>query len=667
MKISIKNTIKVLIWIILIISSPARSLIIKQLLTYSDKNYNSTGTIIYRNYKLDVDVDVEADTIKTYQYIASNQSATQSINLETDIAYKSANMLFALVPRSYYGIKSLNYDISNSKILCTNRFLDYHYTSPSIQDCGTLIENPNLIYKEIARYSKVFNNYLSEHNLADSLEAEKKAQIHKAITGTYSLFLHENINMINNDFNNTNKFLKLAVSTINDLLLIANDFNATDQSITKEQFTKLQFLIFKAIEQARTVIFIPDCITQKNTNDIRLPIALINKVSLNENTKEITLNLMFCNKAVTDFNGFHHFVDARTNLLQQKSLVTEWEFIDYTLELVNNFTNTETDDISKNLMPLQYKFKSAQINVNDCINNLTNINDNKLSSETKALDNSELDNINIENVYLNKFLVDLLFNSQANFNAIKIKLLLMLHNDISTITAKKEIIQDILKHNNDNFKPKCTEYNRKCLMKYDCNCDKYWCCHRCHNNDYQRPKTCKYDKLKSYNITKLKCLICNYEQDFDPETFHSCIRCGTEFADYSCNLCKHLTDTTDNPYHCKDCGICRINGNRSFHCDVCGVCLDVDLRNNHKCRAGSAHEACFICLEDAFTGCSILPCSHKVHKSCIKEMMSNGITRCGVCKKIFHPKFKCEELECEELEYEHYFIKNILAQMKTQK
>ena len=41
----------------------------------------------------------------------------------------------------------------------------------------------------------------------------------------------------------------------------------------------------------------------------------------------------------------------------------------------------------------------------------------------------------------------------------------------------------------------------------------------------------------------------------------------------------------------------RIHGDRSFHCDVCGVCLDVQLRGNHKCREGSAHDECCICLE----------------------------------------------------------------------
>jgi rubrerythrin len=41
----------------------------------------------------------------------------------------------------------------------------------------------------------------------------------------------------------------------------------------------------------------------------------------------------------------------------------------------------------------------------------------------------------------------------------------------------------------------------------------------------------------------------------------------------------------------------RIDKDNIFHCDVCGVCLGVQLRGNHKCRAGSAHDECCICLE----------------------------------------------------------------------
>ncbi|CAB4009456.1 RING finger and CHY zinc finger domain-containing 1 [Paramuricea clavata] len=162
----------------------------------------------------------------------------------------------------------------------------------------------------------------------------------------------------------------------------------------------------------------------------------------------------------------------------------------------------------------------------------------------------------------------------------------------------------------------CSHYKRLCYVKFEC-CDNFWPCHRCHNNQ----STCGRKKLKSRDTQMVKCVYCNKEQQFG----QFCCDCGAKFASYFCGLCQHLTGNDDHPYHCQKCGICRIHGDRSFHCDVCGVCLDVQLRGNHKCREGSAHDECCICLEDAFTGCQILPCSHKVHKECATQMIRSGI------------------------------------------
>ncbi|XP_028409403.1 uncharacterized protein LOC114532005 isoform X2 [Dendronephthya gigantea] len=177
----------------------------------------------------------------------------------------------------------------------------------------------------------------------------------------------------------------------------------------------------------------------------------------------------------------------------------------------------------------------------------------------------------------------------------------------------------------------CSHYKRHCYVKFEC-CDKFWPCHRCHNNQ----STCGRKKLKSRDTKMVKCVYCNKEQPFG----EFCCNCNAKFANYFCGLCLHLTGKDDHPYHCEKCGICRIHGDRSFHCDVCGVCLDVQLRGNHKCREGSAHDECCICLEDAFTGCQILPCSHKVHKECATQMIRSGITRCPICRESFAHKLE---------------------------
>ncbi|CAB4012862.1 RING finger and CHY zinc finger domain-containing 1-like [Paramuricea clavata] len=177
----------------------------------------------------------------------------------------------------------------------------------------------------------------------------------------------------------------------------------------------------------------------------------------------------------------------------------------------------------------------------------------------------------------------------------------------------------------------CSHYKRQCYVKFEC-CDKFWPCHRCHNNQ----STCGKKKLKSRDTEMVKCVHCNKVQPFG----QFCCDCAMVFANYFCGLCKHLTGNDDHPYHCDKCGICRIHGDRSFHCNVCGICLDVKLRGNHRCRENSAHDECCICLEDSFTGCQILPCSHKVHKECATKMIRSGITRCPICRESFAHKLE---------------------------
>jgi hypothetical protein len=53
----------------------------------------------------------------------------------------------------------------------------------------------------------------------------------------------------------------------------------------------------------------------------------------------------------------------------------------------------------------------------------------------------------------------------------------------------------------------CDHYKRRCLVKFEC-CDKYWPCHRCHNN----LSTCGHRKLKSRDTTMVKCVECGKEQ-----------------------------------------------------------------------------------------------------------------------------------------------------------
>ena len=53
----------------------------------------------------------------------------------------------------------------------------------------------------------------------------------------------------------------------------------------------------------------------------------------------------------------------------------------------------------------------------------------------------------------------------------------------------------------------CSHYKRRCLVKFEC-CDKFWPCHRCHNNQ----SSCGRKKLKSRDTQLVKCVSCQKVQ-----------------------------------------------------------------------------------------------------------------------------------------------------------
>jgi len=92
----------------------------------------------------------------------------------------------------------------------------------------------------------------------------------------------------------------------------------------------------------------------------------------------------------------------------------------------------------------------------------------------------------------------------------------------------------------------------------------------------------------------------------------------------------------ESPYHCVDCGFCRVGGRENFrHCDDCGMCIDTLLFDNHNCKSGKYMSDCPICQEDLFSSrfaSHEMPCGHAIHWHCFKELTSYD-TRCPVCKK----------------------------------
>jgi RING finger/CHY zinc finger protein 1 len=115
-----------------------------------------------------------------------------------------------------------------------------------------------------------------------------------------------------------------------------------------------------------------------------------------------------------------------------------------------------------------------------------------------------------------------------------------------------------------------------------------------------------------------------------------CSGCQAQFGAYHCDICNLWMSDDESPYHCSDCGFCRVGGRENFrHCDDCGMCIDTLLFDDHNCKAGKYMSNCPVCQEDLFSSRDAsheMPCGHAIHWHCFKELTSYD-TRCPVCKK----------------------------------
>ena len=183
-------------------------------------------------------------------------------------------------------------------------------------------------------------------------------------------------------------------------------------------------------------------------------------------------------------------------------------------------------------------------------------------------------------------------------------------------------------------KPLCEHYVRRCYVRFPC-CNDYYACHQCHNGADKCDKT----GLNARNATHLKCAECLVEQEINEDSQH-CSACSAKLADYFCSKCKHFAQQEIKPYHCDKCGICRTRKDKAFHCDVCNICLDKRLQGIHNCQANSGHNECGICLESVFSGCEVLPCSHKLHNQCLISMIQKKHTTCPICRHSIYAPHK---------------------------
>jgi RING finger/CHY zinc finger protein 1 len=132
--------------------------------------------------------------------------------------------------------------------------------------------------------------------------------------------------------------------------------------------------------------------------------------------------------------------------------------------------------------------------------------------------------------------------------------------------------------------------------------------------------------------TRFRLLFCVFSNDYR----NDCINCHTKFGEYHCETCNLWMSNDENPYHCSDCGFCRIGGDDAFvHCHDCEMCVYASQFEKHDCKKDKYKSNCPICQECMFDSrkkTHEMPCGHALHWDCFLELTKHD-SRCPLCKK----------------------------------
>lgn len=142
-----------------------------------------------------------------------------------------------------------------------------------------------------------------------------------------------------------------------------------------------------------------------------------------------------------------------------------------------------------------------------------------------------------------------------------------------------------------------------------------------------------HHQIDRFAIEEIICRQCYTRQSSKTD---NCVNCGLTFGEYHCHVCNLWMSKEERPYHCEECGFCRVGGKENFrHCQDCGMCIDSHVFDDHNCKAGKYMSDCPVCQEDLFSSRSAsheMPCGHAIHWHCFQELTSFD-SRCPVCKK----------------------------------
>jgi len=173
----------------------------------------------------------------------------------------------------------------------------------------------------------------------------------------------------------------------------------------------------------------------------------------------------------------------------------------------------------------------------------------------------------------------------------------------------------------------CSHYERNCNIVAPC-CNRVYPCRICH--DEQSPFG--HPPMNRFLIREVICRQCGTRQ----ATSNQCINCKVTFGEYHCGSCNLWMPMSKKPFHCTECGFCRVGGADAFrHCKECCMCISVSVFDTHQCFKDKYKNNCPVCREDMFSSRQSpqdLPCGHAIHAHCFRKLAGFDY-RCPICKK----------------------------------
>lgn len=173
----------------------------------------------------------------------------------------------------------------------------------------------------------------------------------------------------------------------------------------------------------------------------------------------------------------------------------------------------------------------------------------------------------------------------------------------------------------------CVHYERNCNIVAPC-CNIVYGCRICH--DELSPSG--HSPMNRFLVREVVCKLCGTRQ----AASNQCISCHSLFGEYHCNLCNLWMSLSKKPFHCTQCGFCRVGGVDAFrHCNECCMCISVSVFDTHQCFKDKYKNNCPVCREDMFSSRQSpqdLPCGHAIHAHCFRKLAGFDY-RCPICKK----------------------------------